>query len=357
MHLLLTPLLLCLATLLPPLPVLAWADHDKVLLRDIQSITLYSDRYTNSRRTSPVPQLACTGGTAGCAAYIPPVVSCQNKGWDGFDVQWECKADMDNSYRFGKLEVSCEGFDYPNDPFVLRGSCGLEYTLDLTEEGLRKSKHSYGGGGSSFGSGFPSYKNSPMSSDAGGAIVIVLFLAVAFVIYKIFLSGGQQQPFADGTGYQNGHGQSFQGPPPPGFSPDFTGSPPPSYGSSFTGSPPPGFKSDYTGTPPPEFKSDYTGASSGFGGFGSSSTFGNAFRTHAPNANSGPGFWTGLGTGGVLGYLFGNRRAQPGQSSYFNTGPGPAFSTPTFGNSSGYSPPQTSSGTRTASGFGGTKRR
>ena len=39
--------------------------------------------------------------------------------------QWECKADMDNSYRFGKVEVYCEGYDYPEDPYILRGSCGV----------------------------------------------------------------------------------------------------------------------------------------------------------------------------------------------------------------------------------------
>ena len=32
---------------------------------------------------------------------------------------------MDNAYRFGKVEVSCEGYDYPDDPYVLRGSCGV----------------------------------------------------------------------------------------------------------------------------------------------------------------------------------------------------------------------------------------
>jgi hypothetical protein len=33
------------------------------------------------------------------------------------------------------VEVVCEGYDYPDDPFILKGSCGLEYTLDYTMEG------------------------------------------------------------------------------------------------------------------------------------------------------------------------------------------------------------------------------
>ena len=43
-------------------------------------------------------------------------------GSDGFDVQWECKTEMDDSYRFGKIQVSCEGYDYPNDPYILKGT-------------------------------------------------------------------------------------------------------------------------------------------------------------------------------------------------------------------------------------------
>ena len=42
-----------------------------------------------------------------------------------FFLQWECKADMDNAYRFGKVQVSCEGYDSPYDPYVLKGSCGV----------------------------------------------------------------------------------------------------------------------------------------------------------------------------------------------------------------------------------------
>ena len=38
-------------------------------------------------------------------------------------------------FRFGNVEVVCEGYVYPDDPFILKGSCGLEYTLDYTMEG------------------------------------------------------------------------------------------------------------------------------------------------------------------------------------------------------------------------------
>ena len=32
---------------------------------------------------------------------------------------------MDSQYRFGEIAVSCEGYDYPDDPYVLKGSCGV----------------------------------------------------------------------------------------------------------------------------------------------------------------------------------------------------------------------------------------
>lgn len=59
--------------------------------------------YTGSR-SSPVPQLECVkGGTAPCDAFRPRVVQCYNRGWDGVDVQWECKTDMDNAFRYVTL--------------------------------------------------------------------------------------------------------------------------------------------------------------------------------------------------------------------------------------------------------------
>ena len=54
--------------------------------------------------------------------------------------KWECKTDMDNSYQFGRIEVSCEGYSHPDDAYILKGSCGLEYTLELTEEGRARQR-------------------------------------------------------------------------------------------------------------------------------------------------------------------------------------------------------------------------
>ncbi|XP_020513676.2 store-operated calcium entry-associated regulatory factor [Labrus bergylta] len=324
---------------------LSW-DQGGVLLRDVQVLTLYKDRYTAARRSSPVPQLKCVGGSAGCHAFIPDVVQCQNRGWDGVDVQWECKTDMDAAFRFGRLEVSCEGFTQPDDAFILPGSCGLEFTLELTAEGRRTTQGSSGGfkgfgdlGGfaSSFFSGFQGNKHnqhhhhnqggqSSGSEDSSGLLVPAVLLVLAFVVYKLFLSGNTAQAGQQGgqEGYHDNQQGFNTGPPPPGFRPDFTGSP--------GGNPSYGFHSDYTQGP------HYPGgrpAPAGTGGLG--------------GGGGGGGFWSGMGTGGLLGYLFGNQRNQPHNYNY-----------PRYNNSrappAGPSPPS-SSGTRTASGFGGTKRR
>ncbi|XP_009897005.1 store-operated calcium entry-associated regulatory factor isoform X1 [Dryobates pubescens] len=281
-------------------PVLCWDQPGRLLLREVQALTLHRGQYTTSRRTPAVPQLQCTGGTAGCS-HVPEVVQCYNKGWDGYDVQWQCKADLERTYRFGQIEVSCEGYDYPDDPYILRGSCSLLFRLELTEEGERKVKNS-----GSFGSSY--YQSRKDSSDSvGGAIIIIVLLVLAFGVYKLFLSNEQpQQSFSDGDGFTRPSWQSQQAPPPPGFKYGFTE--------------------------------------------------GNSFGTHSSHgSSSGPGFWTGLGAGGLLGYLAGSHRAQP-RSPYYGMWTDPTAAPPMNG------PPNnstqgSSSGTRTASGFGGTKRR
>jgi hypothetical protein len=50
--------------------------------------------------------------------------------------------------------VLCEGYDYPDDPYILAGSCGLEYTLELTKLGRDKRTSS---GNQYSGSSYNSY--------------------------------------------------------------------------------------------------------------------------------------------------------------------------------------------------------
>ena len=100
-------------------------------IKDVEVLTLQADKMTTGRRTSPVLQQVCTGPRYLCKNR-PETIQCTNTGWDGLDANWECKGELENGVKFGKLNVQCEGYEYPDDLNILAGSCGLEYTLYTT---------------------------------------------------------------------------------------------------------------------------------------------------------------------------------------------------------------------------------
>lgn len=106
--------------------------HQSIPLRDVEVLTLHNGQMTTGRRSAPVPQLNCVGGRARAQAHRVKTVQCYNRGFDGLDVNWECQAELDKDIRLGKTEVYCEGFENPDDPNILAGSCGLEYELEYT---------------------------------------------------------------------------------------------------------------------------------------------------------------------------------------------------------------------------------
>lgn len=316
-------LLSLVLTIIITLTTAAFDDYhhsEKMLLSDVKALTLRQGKMTNARRSPPVPQLKCVGGAAQYK-FTPKIVQCINQGSDGYDIQWECKTDMDNAYRFGTVEVTCEGYDYPNDPYVLKGSCGLEYTLEFTEEGLERERQK---GGSSYHYNY-NYKS---EGGASGLFVFGGVLLAIYVIYKTCIAPSTGNSYAAGTG-------AGQQPPPYGFRPEFTQ--------------PQG--------PPPPYDNYGTHDTSCGGGY-SSGHYG--YRS-ARDAGAGGGFWTGAATGGLLGYMFGSRNnnygyTNPGyrSGSWQSSSPsGGFFSSDSGGSSSS----RNSSGTRTASGFGGTSRR
>jgi hypothetical protein len=87
--------------------LLKGGDKDKVRLRDVEVLTLYQGKMTTGRRSSPVLQLKCAGGSAGCSAFVPEVVQCYNRGWDGYDAQVCLFQDIIYSTRLKKrIEVN-----------------------------------------------------------------------------------------------------------------------------------------------------------------------------------------------------------------------------------------------------------
>ncbi|CAM9786787.1 unnamed protein product, partial [Hapterophycus canaliculatus] len=114
----------------------------KVLLADVEALTFTRGRMTTSRRAGPMPQLVCHSdnlGSAGCSRdsrWLFQTALCRNRGTgDDGHPRWECTADLPSDASLGAVEVSCEGFDGPSDPYVLVGSCSLSYALDFVGPG------------------------------------------------------------------------------------------------------------------------------------------------------------------------------------------------------------------------------
>lgn len=128
-----TTLLLLLFTGFSFAGVYAAPATQSVPIKEITSLTFNQGMMTNFHRTYAVPQLKCI--SYHCESYPQPTqVQCQNVGFDGHDVQWRCEATgLPNNYQMGKSSVFCEGYQYPEDPLITVGSCGLEYELILTQ--------------------------------------------------------------------------------------------------------------------------------------------------------------------------------------------------------------------------------
>ncbi|KNG81846.1 hypothetical protein ANOM_008891 [Aspergillus nomiae NRRL 13137] len=139
-----------LSFLLLVLPVLSYGrnppGNNAILLSNVQTLTLRGNRLTTSRRVDPIPQLKCTGPSKRiCDLYPIDVMRCTNAGYDydEEDVQWTCTASLPQEFKLGSTDVVCEGYRNADDKWVLKGSCGVEYRLLLTELGERKFGRRY----------------------------------------------------------------------------------------------------------------------------------------------------------------------------------------------------------------------
>ncbi|XP_025110981.1 store-operated calcium entry-associated regulatory factor-like isoform X1 [Pomacea canaliculata] len=237
------------------------SNGDRILLKDVSLLKLYSNKMTTGRRSPPVPQLKCVGGTA-YGYFAPDAVQCYNRGSDGSDIQWECRATMDGDYKFGKLDVLCEGYDYPFDPYVLKGSCGLEYEIDFTKEGEMHRKQSQS---SHRDDGYSKQHNTQFGAQSGSVFGHLLFVGgvavVIYIVYKTCLSSNTTETRSDDSHRSSGFREAL------------------SHHHMASG------RNTCLGKSPAQTSNGFTNA----GG----------------NASTGGGFWTGAATGGLLGYLFG----------------------------------------------------
>ncbi|RAL07060.1 DUF1183 domain protein [Aspergillus homomorphus CBS 101889] len=285
---------------------------DAILLSRVHSLTLRGNRLTTSRRVSPIPQLKCIGPSKRiCNLYPIETMRCTNEGYDydEEDIQWTCTASLPAEFKLGSTDVVCEGYRDADDKWVLKGSCGVEYRLLLTEPGEKR-----------FGSEWQNSDLWPSNFDKSGwrgvfsalgnlvffgFMVACFFLIMLPMLRDCFGLRGFRRAQRGGRGWGGGGGGGGGGGPfPPG--------PPPPYSSC----------------PDP-----------------------------APASESWrPGFWTGALGGAAAGYGLGSRNSR--RSSAFTQRPAPSFTRwddPGEGSSRSRSPQFSS--TTTSTGFGSTRRR
>lgn len=116
-------------------------DDDRESLMSLQALTFTDAGYTTARRGDPHPQLECVGGAASRAKGLQPVrVDCYNTGVDEASPpdrprpKWHCVTALHRGVRVDNWDVHCEGWSYPDDDFILRGSCWLSYNLEYEEQ-------------------------------------------------------------------------------------------------------------------------------------------------------------------------------------------------------------------------------
>lgn len=172
-----------------------------ILLSNVQTLTLRSGRQTSNRRVSSIPQLKCIGPSRKiCSLHTIDVMQCTNQGYDydEEDVQWSCSASLPAEFKLGETEVICEGYRDPDDKWVLKGSCGVEYRLLLTDAG----EETYG----------------RMENDHPGVSLLIYFIIFAVICFFLFKActgpnrGGGR--WGRGGGWGGGGNPPYEPPPP-----------------------------------------------------------------------------------------------------------------------------------------------
>ncbi|CRG88796.1 hypothetical protein PISL3812_05831 [Talaromyces islandicus] len=270
--------------------------RNAILLSNVQALTLRRGHMTSHRRVSPVPQLKCVGPSSRiCKLYSIDTMRCTNQGhgYDEEDIEWSCTASLPPEFKLGSTDVICEGYRHSDDAWVLKGSCGVEYRLLLTDEGEKRYGHQY------------TKTDGPDDMHWPGLIAWIVFIAIfAFILYSLFVNNGNpgrrgNNPRGPGGGGDGGGG---------GGGWDDPRDPPPPY--------------DYH----PETH----------------------WKPSSSSSSSDPGFWTGAATGaatgGAAGYALG-RRSRRSRSPETDPWEGSSRLSPGFSSSS------------SSTGFGSTKRR
>ncbi|OAA50013.1 hypothetical protein BBO_01648 [Beauveria brongniartii RCEF 3172] len=316
-----------------------------VLLSSVQSLTLRGrGAKTSHRRVPAAPQLRCVSPRALCDLHAIDVMRCTNQGssYGDEDVEWSCAASLPAELKLGATDVVCEGYASSDDPYVLKGSCGVEYTLALTELGERRYPDLARGGDRWFGDA-----QSRGNNNAWAGLFFLVFVAVvAWIVYSACVAASDNNRRqantarrygggGDGGGSGGGGGGGGWGPGGGGWGP--RNDPPPPY---------------------PGTNNSYKSSSNG----GSSSQQQQGWR---------PGFWTGLAGGAAASYLASGRNRDNrnnygyapwgsnnyGSGSGSRWGGGDSWAGPSSSSSSSRGGGSSSGERHESTGFGSTRRR
>ncbi|KAF2257786.1 DUF1183-domain-containing protein [Lojkania enalia] len=275
----------------------ALGSGNKIKLSQVQSLTLRKDLKTSHRRVPAIPQLKCIGGSAK-GLYQVDVMRCKNSGYDynEEDIQWTCTASLPEEFKLGSTDVICEGYDSPDDPYILKGSCGVEYRLVLTEKGHRKFGHKRPWGGDD-DDGYERTKGDRVAAVLFWCLFVGVALWIAFRAFRswnsrIGVGGGNRPGWGGGGGGGGWGGGNDDAPPPYDWRPGQK--PYPDYGTNNQGWRP-GFWSGAMG-----------GAAAGYA----------AGRGWGSNSNTRGSRWDSWGGSSRWGNGEGSSRSSSGSSSY-----------------------------------------
>lgn len=303
----------------------------------VESLTLRGGQQTTHRRVPALPQLKCVSHPSLCAKYTVDLMRCENKGagYDTEDIQWSCHTQLPPELKLGATDVICEGYTGPDDPYVLKGSCGVEYRLALTREGEEKWPDLAGGDGE--------YRDGGGGGGGFAVLFWIIFVAVVgWIVYSAWTEGRQNRNGNNrGPRPAGGNNGNFWGGGGGGGGDDGWDDPPPPY---------PG--ADNNNAPRRNYKR-------------SSSTRNNNSSRQAGSGNGWRDSLLGGAAGAAAGYYFGSRGRNNNNGGYEGGGIGGRNYGSTWGSggagssrSGSSSSGSAASGSRYEStGFGSTSRR
>lgn len=248
---------------------------------------------------------------------------CKNSGsdYDDESIQWTCTASLPDEFKLGSTNVICEGYDSPDDPYILKGSCGVEYKLVLTEKGQERYGKGRGGWWGDDDDGYHGGHGSGNKVVSG--LFWMIFIGVAlWIAYNAFVvrarGGAGGAPGVHRPGWGGGGG-----------------------GGGWGGQPP----HDDTNDPPPPYYAS------------------NPNKTYGGTEGWRPGFWSGAAGGAAAGWAAGRmgNRGNQTNSSWGNNGWGGRSGGNGWNNGEGSSRSSSggsfSSTRHESTGFGSTSRR